>query len=393
MDEIINESNQEESSHRKYLRKNKSKTEEPLAIILDEDTEEDIKIKLCAVFNWYSYHHDSTHAKKWLMEYVNHNKNKKDIGLIAAADIPSNTAGWIARLYTRGIKNIPKHYEDYLIGTIKKMKAVGAEALEKQKNKIQRLQDGRNRVQQNILNKAKRQLGTCIAELEEQIDGLLLSKKFKNECDFPALISKHELVKDQLKEIEIHFEKQYLEEMRLAHKKKDADLVEGYGCFSSIKLKRLIEYIESIVEACQTVEKKAPEKIVQKRKPRTIKPKPATKQIKKLFFQDKDGHYGLASVRPEKIVGANQLWVFNTKTRYLGCYEAVGTGFSVKGSSIKNFDRKTSIEKKLRKPQDVLKNVLEGGKIVLRKLLPEIHTKQKTLTGRINKFTILLRVL
>ena len=383
-----------ESKHRKYLRKIKAKSEEPELNILPREKEEETKFKMCAIFNWYSNRHDALHAKKWIVEYANNNsKFKNNIDSIAATDCPSNTAGWIARLYTRGIKRIPKHYEKYLTGILKRMRDDGEEVLERQKEKLQKLQAGRNRIQQNILNKAKRQLDGCIVELEEQIDTLLMNKKFKNECDFTSLITKHNLVKEQLKDLESHFEKRYLEELRLAHKKKDADLIEAYDCFSSQKLRKLIEYIESIVDAAKLTGEKAPEKIVQKRKPRKSKPKPAGKQVKKLFFQAKDNQYGVASIPPEKIVGATQLWVFNTKTRYLGCYESCDSaGFFVKGSSIKNFDRKTSIEKKLRKPLDVLKTVMSGGKIVLRKLLPEIHTKQKTLTGRINKFTILLRI-
>jgi hypothetical protein len=395
MNDTVFESNpSSEPAHRKYLRKIKAKSEEPEVIIAAREKEEEIKFKMCTIFNWYSNRHDNTHAKKWIVEYAHHNsKNKKDVDLIAAADLHSNTAGWIARLFTRGIKNIPKHYEKYLTATLKVMKEEGAEVLEKQKEKLQKLQAGRNRIQQNILAKAQRQMDGCIVELEEKIDELLLNKKFKNECDFSSLVVQHGLVKDQLTAVGKHFEDRWLTELRLAHKKKDEDLVEAYSCFSSQKLRKLIEYIESIVQACQSVSEKAPDKVVHKRKPRKIKPKPAHKQVKKLFFQAKDNQYGLNSIPPEKIVGATQLWVFNTKTRYLGCYESCDSaGFFVKGSSIKNFDRKKSIEKKLRKPLDVLKNVLEGGKIVLRKLLPEIHTKQKTLTGRINKFTILMRV-
>ena len=48
---------------------------------------------------------------------------------------------------------------------------------------------------------------------------------------------------------------------------------------------------------------------------------------------------------------------------------------------------------KLRKPEKILDKVLNDGKVSLRKLMPSIRTKEKKLTGRINKDTILLRVL
>jgi hypothetical protein len=50
------------------------------------------------------------------------------------------------------------------------------------------------------------------------------------------------------------------------------------------------------------------------------------------------------------------------------------------------------VSKTLRKPKDVLSRVLDGGKVVLRKVMGEINSKPQELNGRINKDTILLRV-
>jgi hypothetical protein len=47
----------------------------------------------------------------------------------------------------------------------------------------------------------------------------------------------------------------------------------------------------------------------------------------------------------------------------------------------------------LRKPKDVLTNVMKSGKIALRNILPALTTVEAPLTGRINKDTILLKVL
>jgi hypothetical protein len=67
-------------------------------------------------------------------------------------------------------------------------------------------------------------------------------------------------------------------------------------------------------------------------------------------------------------------------------------GIGVKGSTLTGFDEKTSIVKKLRKPNEQLKKLLEGGKIVLRKFMSEIKCKEKEANGRINKDTILVRI-
>jgi hypothetical protein len=77
----------------------------------------------------------------------------------------------------------------------------------------------------------------------------------------------------------------------------------------------------------------------------------------------------------------------------LGVYVATdAAGLDVKGSAIQNYKYGESVSKTLRKPKDVLSRVLDGGKIVLRKVMSEINSKPVELNGRINKDTILLRV-
>ena len=112
--------------------------------------------------------------------------------------------------------------------------------------------------------------------------------------------------------------------------------------------------------------------------------------------------YSLASIDPTLIVGANELWVFNVKTRKLGKYIASnvdpkglardGTGLSVKGTTIIGFDETTSIQKTLRKPEDQLKEFKTSGKVALRTFLDDIKTTDTMLNGRCNPDTILLKV-
>jgi hypothetical protein len=67
-------------------------------------------------------------------------------------------------------------------------------------------------------------------------------------------------------------------------------------------------------------------------------------------------------------------------------------GLSVKGSSIVNFSEEKSIQKKLRKPEVTLPEVLSGGKVYLRNALGNIRAVESALSGRLNDDTILLRV-
>jgi len=159
-----------------------------------------------------------------------------------------------------------------------------------------------------------------------------------------------------------------------------------------------ITALESLVDACNYVVDAS--KAV--RKPRVAKPKSADKVVAKLKFLKTDDKYKLASVNPVEVVGANELWVFNVKTRKLGKYVAsnidptgqgrANSGLQVKGTTIIGFDEKLSIQKTLRKPDEQLKAFKAAGKVALRTFLDNISAVDTKMNGRINIDTILLKI-
>ena len=108
-----------------------------------------------------------------------------------------------------------------------------------------------------------------------------------------------------------------------------------------------------------------------------------------------------ASINPIDIIGCEELWVFNVKTRKMGRYmassidpmhlEREGTGLSVKGTTITGFNIETSVQKTLRKPEEKLKEFKDSGKIKLRTYLDNINAVDIKLNGRINTDTIILK--
>ena len=117
----------------------------------------------------------------------------------------------------------------------------------------------------------------------------------------------------------------------------------------------------------------------------------ATRLVKSLKYQQEFSKLKLVSVNPEKIIGATELWVFNTRYNRLGVYRAVNSvrGFSVKGCTIQHYDETESVQKTARKPKEAL-NVL--NKRSLKAMFKNMKTKEQPLTGRINAQTILLGV-
>ncbi len=166
-------------------------------------------------------------------------------------------------------------------------------------------------------------------------------------------------------------------------------LKEGYSHLTKAQVKKIIVFYHEILSACDMLMQEA--KV--NRKPRAKKSKPVEKIVEKLKYMKQDDKLKLVSIAPADIVGAKELWVFNTKTRKLGKYVAGEfSDLSVKGTSITGFDEIRSVQKTLRKPEDQLKEFKSAGKVALRKFLEDIKAVDIKLNGRINEDTILLKI-
>ncbi len=175
----------------------------------------------------------------------------------------------------------------------------------------------------------------------------------------------------------------------LASGKADEQLREGYSHRSKKQIKSLIAFLQDVDSACTMLSQEA--KV--NRKPRAKKSVPAEKVVAKLKYKKTDEALKLVSVNPTDILGAKELWVFNTKTRKLGKYVAKEySELSVKGTGIINFDENASVQKTIRKPEEKLKEFKAAGKVQLRKFLEDINATDTKMNGRLNEETILLKV-
>ena len=115
-------------------------------------------------------------------------------------------------------------------------------------------------------------------------------------------------------------------------------------------------------------------------------------KVSKVKYKERDDDYKIVSVSPENLVVATQVWIFNTKDRFLYKYVSE-SGFVVKGTTLYEYNETESYKKKIRKPDAILPDVQSGGKVKLRKLMDTINAKKTKVTGRINKDMIILRVI
>jgi len=326
--------------------------------------------------SWYAQNKAKKDAFKYGCDYFKKNF-KLDASNVLKEQI--STFGFVCRIITNGgtINSTQQTWFDGEVEKIKEqIKNYKAPAPTEEKTNVISIQD-------RIRSKAN----DCIGELEGQIDDLILSS-------FSATVSPYGVfntmnIKDAQTKYIIEWSKEQCKEMDIVLSGTDEQLTEGYSNFKKTEIKKLIAYFDQVILDCGKISQSA----TVSRKPRKTKSKTPAQLVSKMKFMFEFDELKLKSINATEVIGAMSLWVYNTKTRKLGVYHAEDAGgFTVKGSTILNFTESKSVQKKLRKPEVTLPQVLSGGKVALRNLMSDIRAVESVLTGRINDDTILLKV-
>jgi len=333
------------------------------------------KIELMATLNWYTQNKDTRDAVKYANDYFRKNYKLNIENVIK--EYPT-TFGFVCRILNNG-GIINEKDITWFNETILKIKNDLANY------KVEVVVDDKP-VMPNIQDRIKEKASECIGELEGLLDEYTLSKFTSNPKPYGVM---HTL---NIKGVHTNRILEHWKRIRAEYDTvlttEDELIKEGYSNFSKTEIKKIVGFCDSIITDCMKVVDEANKS----RKPRQRKQKTPEQLVSKLKYLDK--HEALVSENPKDIIGAIQLWVYNTKSRKLGCYNADdASGLSVKGSSIIGFNESKSTQKKLRKPEVTLPEILKGGKVYLRTALDDIKAVPATLNGRLNTDTILLRII
>lgn len=327
--------------------------------------------------SWYAQNKAKKDAFKYGCDYFKKNF-KLDASNVLKEQI--STFGFVCRIIMNGGTLNPTN-QTWFDGEVEKIK----EQIKNFKSASTTVAEKTNVV--NIQDRIREKANDCIAELECQVDELILSSFSSNVSPYAVF---HTLnIKDAQTKYIVEWSKTKRIEFDEVLNTDDALLKEGYSNFTKPQLKKLIAYFDQVILDCQKLSGES----VKTRKPRKSKAKSPAQLVSKMKFMFEFPELKLKSVNATEIVGAMSLWVYNTKTRKLGVYHAEDAGgLSVKGSSLLNFTESKSVQKKLRKPEVTLPEVLSAGKVTLRNLMAGIRAVESNLTGRINSDTILLKV-
>jgi hypothetical protein len=338
---------------------------------LGEVTEKDLGIAL----SWYSINRKAKDSQKYASAYF---KKVHKLDILPVIKTKPTQFGFVCRILTNGGVLSPERKE-WFDGQVEELK----KELVKAKAKV-KTEQFIEVVKVNIQDRIREKAIECIGELEGQIDDIII----KSESPQPYAVMHTLGIKGVHTRAILEWSREKRAEFEEVLTTDDSQLKEGYSNFKKTDLKKIIAYCDQVILDCN----KVVQSVVRKARKRKAKsPEQLVAKIKHcLEFKD----LSLTSVKSTDIIESMQLWVYNTKTRKLGVYHAEDAGgLSVKGSSIVNFSETKSIQKTLRKPEVMLPEVLNGGKVFLRNAIDSIKAVESKLTGRINADTILLRVI
>lgn len=354
-------------------------SEEDLAL---PDNEFDNKLRRS--FYYYNYYYNQKDARKNIVEYLKRHEKKYTKEQVKAFERSSDkampmTACCIIMAHIRASMPLKTRHIEFLdeciLDAITKAEPEAVEVTaEKVAVKAPTIQD---RLQEKT--------SEIIGDIEGVYDDV--TKAIKVDFKPYEFLVANNVVQSQLGKYETVYSKRK-QELEDAMAKKDDQLKEGYSHYKASDFKRMIAWIDNLMSAIEQYRgvKKSLKKARVKKAPSK------EKVISKLKYCKTDPVLKLVSINPAEIVGASELWTYNTKSRKLGRYIAVAyQTLTVKGTSVINFDTDKSIQKTLRKPEEKLKEFARAGKVQLRKFLDDIKATESKLNGRISADIVLLK--
>jgi hypothetical protein len=244
----------------------------------------------------------------------------------------------------------------------------------------------------NIQDRIREQAGAMAEEIDTAIDNFIMDPNGfdPKQYNLVKLLRGKGAKAAQARYIKSFYEFGHNELLELSSGNADEQLREAYRHLPRKNVRKLIDFYQYIIDACDQI---AAEAKVNK-KPRAKKVKPAEDLVKKLKFRTSDDKLGIVSVPPAQLVKAQSALIYNTKTRKIGLYVAKNSeGFGIKGTTLLNFTD-MSTQKTLRKPVEQLKELKDQNtqKRVETWFNKSIKTTETKLNGRFNEDTVILRV-
>jgi len=359
--------------------------EEPTYPSVEEQqawTDSEYRTQVMRTLNWYAHTQDKKKSAEWLSQFLARNpRRQKTADAVRRGDVwPGTTVGFALRAGRVGLalrfgtlRTLVKQLKQADKGV--DTSAQVAEVVVDDKPKFN--------IQERMAEKTSEFLG----ELEGRFDDFIA--EFKGEPKLVELMTQMNVPAVQVKTV-TEFISKKISEFEEVNNSKDPQVLEAYKHLGKRQITAMVKWwTQALTDAnSYNVVKKA------SKAPRKKKAVLPEKVVAKLKYAKEFKELALKSADPTTILTAQELWVYNTKTRKLGIYIAdqyAGT-LTVKNSSIMGFDATASVQKTLRKPKEQIKEFSANGKPAAKKWFKGIKSTEIKLNGRISTDVILLKV-
>ena len=336
--------------------------------------ESELRAKEMSALNWYNYFYEPKEGRKFILEFME------------AVNMPRVTIVMFNRL--------PDAQINSTTAALSRMYVMGWEDSEKRKKIESRIMD-LCRKGANLISEDRKQAATkanvpqkintneLITDIEQMID-----EESESLSGFYEWLKNKEAKPNDVRGVMEYYAGWFAELAEASERNADPQLKEAYAYLTKKQLKERVDLFSGIIADCESYLSNSRKSVV--RKPRKTKPKTADKVVSKLKFQKEHTELKIVSIDPTKIVGARELWVFNTKYNVLSHYWSEH-GIGVKGTTLQGIDAGRSKQKKLRKPADTLPLITGSTAKAAERAFENLKTKEASTNGRINEFTVILR--
>jgi len=341
-------------------------------------------------FNWYSRFCSVKNSKDFLIDYAEKTDRKELSKLLSKVEereiMP--TLGWLARMYMRGLNLSTEETTrltnelNRLIESISKPKVVSPTAPQV----VETVPTNRPNIQEIMRERTREVAG----EIEGWLDDFIIlgAKPVNIDVNSVGMLTERNIMPQHMS-ILTDVWKRKLAEFQEVQTGKDKQLNEAYSHYTKTQIKAVIKFCEAVLASLSSyVSVKKASKAVRARKP--VSPE---KQASKMKYQKSEETLKLVSVHPSKIINATEVWAYDTAKRKLHYYIAddhIGT-LGIKGTTIIGYDSMKSGVKTLRKPAEILKKLMSGGKPSSRKVFTEVNAVQAQPNGRTSDNLIILK--
>lgn len=347
--------------------------------------------RVMRALNWYNATQDYKTAYSWLSMFLARNPRRAKLAELAKDGTlrTGPTIGFITRAGRAGLK-LRFHTLRSIVKSIRaaendthvsgfSVQGAKERAKAEEETKVKAL---------TIQDRLAEKTAECAGEIEGRFDDFITINEFKGEPKAVDLLVQYNIQPAHMKTI-VALAERRLAEYNEVLTTKDSQIIEGYSHYGKRQINAVIKWWTQVIADCNSygVIKKA------SKAPRKKKAVTPEKVVSKMQHLKEFTELKLKSIDATQILSAQELWVYNTKTRKLGIYvvDQYAGALGVKGTAIQGFDAAASVQKTLRKPAEQLKEWASNGKPAAKKWFKTIKATETKMNGRINKDMILLK--